>query len=200
MKITAIKRQQKRQDRYSVYVDGKYSFSLSENDLLKHGLHKGQECTTGELESMQLASRTGKAYDRALNYLSVRPRSQHEIERYLRRKEYETGIIAAVISKLKKLGLIDDASFARSWIEYRQAVKPRSRLKLRQELTQKGVDREIIDQTLETVDEDTQLQNLRQLIEKKRHRYDDERKLMAYLAGQGYPYDLIKQALSEENF
>lgn len=199
MKITRITQQVKRQDRYSIYVDGKYAFSLSESDLIKLGLRKDQEFTAAELEDMKLASLIGKAYDRALNYLGIRPHSEQEIRRYLRRKQYEDEVIEEVISKLERLNLMDDTAFARAWVESRQALKPRSRRKLRQELVQKGVDKDTIDQALQTIDEETQLRNLRQLIEKKRPRYDDERKLMAYLAGQGYPYGLIKKALSEEN-
>lgn len=198
MKITRITRQVKRQDRYSVYIDGKYEFSLSESDLVRLGLRKDQEFTAAELEDMQLTSRIGKAYDRALNYLGIRPHSEQEIRQYLRRKQYEEEVIETVMNKLANLKLIDDVAFARAWVESRQALKPRSRRKLQQELMQKGVDRDTIDRALEAIDEDVQLQNLRQLIDKKRPRYSDERKLMAYLAGQGYPYDLIKQALSQE--
>lgn len=199
MKITRIVQQAKRKDRYSIYVDDQYSFSLSESDLVLQGLSKGQEITAAQIEGMQQVSTTGKAYDKALNYLSIRPRSRHEIEQYLRRKKYRTDIIASVIARLEKLDLINDAVFARSWVEWRQAASPRSRRKLIAELRQKRVDNDIIDQTMGGIDSEIELENLRRLIEKKSHRYSDERRLMAYLAGQGYSYDLIRQALDERD-
>ncbi len=53
MKITSIKQQVKRADRYSVYIDGKFNFALSETELLRLGLHNGQELTDDELDSLK---------------------------------------------------------------------------------------------------------------------------------------------------
>ncbi|MEX0748904.1 MAG: RecX family transcriptional regulator [Candidatus Saccharimonadales bacterium] len=197
MKITAIKQQQKRPDRYSIYVDGRFAFGLSENDILRLGLRREQEVTTVELAEFQVSATVGKAYERALSYLGIRPRSEKEVRDYLWRKEYEAAVINQVITKLQTLELLNDTQFAREWISWRQSGRPRSRRKLQQELVQKGVAREVIEAVLADIDDETELAQLKELILRHAHRYDTQEKLMAYLARQGYGYGVIKQALQE---
>lgn len=201
MKITAIKQQVKRQDRYSVYVDEKYTFSLSEAALVLSGLRKGQELDAVELEKLKQDSVVGKAYDRAIRYVSLRPRSQWEIKDYFRRKGYDEDVARTVLAKLEKLDLVDDAKFAAQWVEWRLNTSNKSRRQLKAELMQKRIDSDLIESALEGIDDQTELSQIKSLIERKQtqSQYQDQQKLMAYLARQGYSYGLIKQALTEEN-
>lgn len=201
MKITAIKQQIKRQDRYSIYIDEKYSFSLSEGDLIAMGLHKDQEIEPAELERLKQNSQIGKAYDKTVRLISMRSRSHWEIEDYLKRKGYDEEVIEQVKIKLEKLGLVDDAAFAKAWVASRMAVKPRSKRQLYAELSKKHINRELIEEVLTDFGAEQELEQLRGIIERKRrsHQYQDPQKLMAYLARQGYSYDLIKQTLDEVN-
>lgn len=82
-KVSSITRQVKRQNRYSVFVDDKYSFSLSETQLADSGLHIGQELSAEEIKGYKSESALGKLYERTLNWLAIRPRSEWEIETYL---------------------------------------------------------------------------------------------------------------------
>ncbi|MBI4101039.1 recombination regulator RecX, partial [Candidatus Microgenomates bacterium] len=93
MKITAIRQQQKRQQRYSIYVDNKYAFSLSESELVKLGLRKDQEVTKAQVAGLEKQAKLDKAYDRTLRYLNIRPRSQFEVTDYLKRKGYGDQVI-----------------------------------------------------------------------------------------------------------
>lgn len=201
MKITSIKQQQKRLDRYSIYVDEKYTFSLGEDDLVSAGLHKGQEVTEVDLKKYKQDSLIGKAYDRTIRYLALRPRSKWEIEDYLKRKNYDEPVIMAVIEKVSAKGYIDDEKFTRSWVETRQLLNPRSKKQLAMELHKKRINSEIIETVLSELTDDNELSQLKDLITRKQKqtRYQDEQKLLAYLARQGYRYDLIKQALSYES-
>lgn len=198
MKVTDITQQSKRQDRYSIYIDDQFAFGVSENHLLRIGLYKGQEITETELETFRQEAETDKAYNQSLNYISIRPRSEREITDYLKRKGYSTEVSSIVVDKLRELQLLDDAAFARSWVQWRQSDSPRSRRKLYDELQKKGVANEIIEDALEAIDEEEQIEALRGLIAKKRHRYSTRQKLMAYLSRQGFPYDLIQKTLEGE--
>ena len=60
MKVTGIRQQQKRADRYSFYVDGAYAFSLSESALLESGLVSGQELDQQALEQYKQLSQDDK--------------------------------------------------------------------------------------------------------------------------------------------
>lgn len=194
MKITAITAQVKRPGRYSVYVDDKFAFGLGANQLLNLGLVTGQELSGSELDSLKQESEVGKMYDKTLNLLSFRLRSEYELRDYLKRKQQSPAIIEIILNRLSKLGYVDDKQFASRWVENRRLLKPTSSLKLKSELKQKRIANDIIDDVLQDDTTDEQ-EILKQLIERKSKHYPDQQKLMAYLARQGFRYDDIKQAL-----
>jgi len=197
MKITAIKQQVKQKDRYSVFVDGKYAFSLSESALLDQKLMLNQELNERRLAELKQESTDDKMYGLALRYGAIRQRSEWEIRNYLERKKVSPALADVILNKLSKFGYIDDEKFARMWVENRRLLRPTSWRKLQQELRAKHVSNEAMEQALATDDIDEQ-QALRELIAKKRARYPDNLKLMQYLARQGFGYEDIKTALAEE--
>lgn len=198
MKITSIKQQIKRSDRYSVYIDGSFNFALSETELLRLGLHCGQELTPDELESLKDDSVRDKARYQALGQLSRRMRSEWELRDYLKRKEYAPEVIETVIEWLGEYGYVDDKKFAEAWVSNRRLLKAISSRRLRQELHQKRVSDEVIDEVL-AQDQTDEKQVLRDLVERKRKqsRYQDNIKLMQYLSRQGFDYQDIKSTLDE---
>jgi regulatory protein len=198
MKISDIKQQVKRADRYSIYVDGKYAFSLSEGELLNTGLKKNQEFTEEELAALRSTSVVDKGYDRALNLISHRPRSEWELQDYLRRKDYDADAAEQILSRLRERGHVNDEEFARRWVENRRLLKATSKRRLQQELKQKRINDEIVNKVL-AADETDEQEVLKGLIERKRQqlRYQDDLKLMQFLARQGFGYDSIKQAMAE---
>lgn len=194
MKITNIKQQVKRADRYSVFVDDKYAFSLSEAALLQQGIASGQELDAGQLKELKEASGADKAYGNALRYVAMRPRSVWEMETYLRRKEVDELVAETIIDRLSRVGLLDDLAFAKAWVANRHLLRSTSKRKLQVELKQKHVPESIIAQVL-AEDETNEHDSLRALVAKKRSRYPDQQKLMQYLARQGFGYDDIKTVL-----
>jgi regulatory protein len=198
LKITDIKQQVKRQGRYSIFIDGKYLFSLSESELMSSGIRIGKEYSQAELEQLQQTAVLDKAYMRSLDYLARRPRSEWEIRDYLKRKEYDSPTIDTILNKLSIKGYIDDTKFAQSWVASRRALKPTSLRRLQMELRQKYVAPEVIERVL-AEDGTEELAVLKEMIQKKRtqSRYQDKDKLMQYLARQGFRYDDIKQALED---
>jgi regulatory protein len=199
-KITAIKQQVKRADRYSIYIDGKYTCSFSEGELLKLGLRIGQELSPDELTALKKNSQRDKAFMRAMDLISRRPRSRWELEDYLKRKEYAPELTEQILNMLSDRGYVNDLDFATRWVENRRLLKATSKRRLQQELRQKHVSSDIIDQVL-AADETDEREILRELIERKRKqtKYQDNLKLMQYLSRQGYGYDDIKSAMSSED-
>jgi regulatory protein len=198
MKITGIKQQIKRADRYSIFVDEKYAFSLSEGELIASGVHSGQEVTPKELAAYKETSKLDKVYGAVLRLVARRPRSERELRDYLRCKQYDEAVTQTTIKRLQENGLIDDQAFAKSWVENRRLLKPTSVRKLTLELRQKGIADDIIRAVLDE-DETTDTDTLKQLIVRKRRqiKYQDNDKLMQYLARQGFGYDDIKTALAD---
>lgn len=198
MKITAIKAQVKNTERISIYVDEKYTFSLGYNQLLDQKLRIGLEIDDARIAELKHISDFGKAYERALIYVMIRPRSVREVQDYARRKKWTPEDTAAIIQKLQVRGYLDDANFARAWVENRVLGSKTSRRKLQMELKAKGVTDDIIRHALENAQFDDG-NALKELIAKKRRlpKYAaDEQKLMQYLARQGFSFDDIRQALA----
>lgn len=213
MKITAISVQAKNNDRVNVSVDGSYRFSLDIFQVGDLGLKVGKEYSEAELIALETESQFGKLYTRALEYTMMRPHSSREIRDYLWRKtrttKYKsrsgevkdragvsTELTDRVYQRLNERGYIDDEKFARYWVENRNMTKGASRRKLANELRTKGVETGIIDAALAETDRDDQ-QELQKIITKKRARYPDEQKLIAYLLRQGFSYDDVKSAVGE---
>lgn len=196
MKITAIKQQVKRPDRYSIFVEGKYSFSLGEGEFAVSGLHSGLEITEAEIEDYKDQSEFGKLFEKTLNLLSFRPRSEWELRDYLKRKKQSPAVIDKILNKLSNSGYVDDKKFAQRWVESRHLLKPTSRRRLTQELRQKRISDAVIEEVLSDDDTDER-KVLEELVERKRARYPDKLKFMQYLARQGYNYDDIKEVLKD---
>lgn len=199
MKITDIKQQVKRAGRYSIYVDGKYSFSLAESELMAQTLRIGQEFDKEQFEAVTNTAIEDKAYMRALDLLARRQRSVWEMEQYLKRKGYEHNTISKLLNKLSNGGLLDDEKFAEAWVNNRRQLKSVSVRRLKQELQQKKISAEIISKVL-TADETDESEVLRDLIAKKRtqSRYHDNDKLIPYLLRQGFNYGDIKDAIGSD--
>jgi len=207
MKITGLTTQQKDKNRINVMVDGKYRFSLDLSQVSELGIRVGREYEEDELVSLEVESQFGKAYTRALEYCFSRPHSAKEIRDYLYRKTRNSRtkdgsvkqgipeeITRRVYDRLVERGYVDDEKFARYWVENRNLTKGTSRRKLEAELRSKGVASELIAALLaESPRNDSE--ELQKIIAKKRKRYPDDRKFVAYLARQGFSFDLIKSAL-----
>jgi len=198
VKITAIRPQQKRTDRFAVFVDGVYSFSLSESAVLASGITLGQEIDTKQLGEYRQGSENDKLYVQTLRFITLRLRSEWEVEHYLQRKNASPALIKEILNKLRVLQLVDDARYAQSYIHDRQLARPTSRRKLTFELRKKHVPQSVIDSALNGEERDEQ-QAIISLIERKRlqTRYADDLKLMQYLSRQGFHYSDIKEALSK---
>ena len=215
MKITDITQAVRNPDRVNISVDGKYRFSLDMYQLSSLGLKIGREYSEAELDELETESQFGKLYARALEYCLMRPHSKKEVRDYLWRKTRETKyksrqtgeiksragvsqeIADRVFDRLVEKGYLDDEKFTRFWIENRNQTKGSSLRKLTNELRVKGVESSIIDQVLaESSRNDSD--EIAKIIAKKRSKYPDEQKLIAYLARQGFSYDEIKTALADE--
>jgi len=145
-----------------------------------------------------------KFYNKALKFLSYRPRSEKEIRDKLKRKKVSEEIINKIISRLKENNFINDEEFVKWWIEQRTTFKPRSVRLIKIELKQKGIGQELIEETIghlpSTIDD---LESAKKLIEKRLPRYKnlsrDEKfqKIARFLSSKGFSYDIIKEIFKE---
>ncbi len=144
-------------------------------------------------------------YNLTLRFLSYRPRSEKEISDYLAKKALRSQglteeIIAKVIEKLKEYKFIDDTAFAKFWVEQRTKFKRKPIRVIEYELKQKGIEENLIEEILSTLDDkDLDLGNAKKLAEKKLDFYRGldvrkrREKVMNYLLRKGFSYDTVKK-------
>ena len=207
MKITALKAQLRDKNRVNVFVDGSYRFSLEIAQVIDLGIKTNNEYTEEELLQLEIESQYGKVYARALEYVFVRPRSQRELRDYLRRKMLDKRdqhgnirrgispeLADRVFDRLVDKGHLNDTKFATFWIENRNLRKGISERKLRAELMAKGVASQVIDEVMRSSERDEGA-DIQSVIKRKINKYAEDRKLIEYLARQGFSYDVIVEGL-----
>jgi regulatory protein len=148
-------------------------------------------------------------YNLSLNYLSYRPRSEQEVIDYLKKKSAKTPnltdeIISKIIIKLKEYKFIDDPAFTKFWIEQRLKSKHKPIRAIEYELKQKGIDNELIVESLSQIDrKDSDFENAKKLADKKMDFYRNlppekrREKVLSFLMRKGFSYDTAKKALND---
>jgi regulatory protein len=197
VKITSIKQQVKNPERVSIFVDSKYEFSLSLDELVKYKLKNNQELSPADIKKYKKISADGKLRARALEWLMNRPHSEREFRDYLYRKKVEPEQIDSLADEFTQKGYLDNAKFA-VWFTELQARRGKSDRAIKAELFKKGLGREIVEETIpESAGDETA--RLRSMINKKSRlsRYkNDPQKLMQYLVAQGFSWQLVKETLA----
>lgn len=199
--ITALEPQKRSRDRVSIYLDGEFAFGLA--DLVAVGLKVGMWLSDEAIDELRAADGLERAHSMALNYLSYRPRSEAEMRDYLEGKEFVGPVVEEVLDRLKRVGLVDDAAFARYWRDNRARFRPRGRRMLRYELGQKGLSSDAIEEALDEYDEEAAVRKAAQeQLRRLKHLPPDERRrrLFSRLARRGFSYDLIQETLAALDF
>ncbi len=140
--------------------------------------------------------------DKCFRYLAVRPRSEHEMRLYLQKRKQSETIIEKTMVILKEKGFVNDGEFVTWWVEQRSFHKQKGNILLKNELLQKGVNKDIIAQVLEDkpIDEVELAKNA--LVSKGKmlsHFRDGEqyKKAISFLQRRGFSYTVSKKAFEE---
>lgn len=151
-----------------------------------------------------------RAKNHALRYLSYRDRSKLEITQYLEKKEHSHPVIQQALDALEELNYVNDQRFALEWGRYKVNKQKLGKSRLYVELLNKGIDKEILESTLEILYEDNseaelatqcarkKMNSLKGVEEEKK-----KRRLIQYLKRRGFSADIIYQSLktvSETDF
>lgn len=196
--ITAIQPQKHNQNRVNIYLDGQFAMGLTIAAAAQ--LQVGQWLTEEAVAELDRQERFEKTRLTAEEFLSYRPRSIAEVRQNLRKKEVEESVIEQVLANLIERGLLDDVVFARYWIDQRESFKPRSPFALRQELREKGVESEAIEEALAGIDK---LESARRAAEGQARRFAEldwenfQQKLNNFLYRRGFDYGTARQVTKE---
>lgn len=203
--ITKIAVQKKNKERYSIFIDGEYSFGVYENVLIKYGLRKGMMIEDEFLEDVLKKEEQECANNYALRLLNFKMRTEKEIERKMKEKEYTDDIIEKTIKLLKDYKYLNDEDYARKFIRDSSNLKNMGQERIKRELYMKGIDPEITRREIEDIiDVDQEYEKAMEMAIKKRnttYKNDDKnalyRKLGGFLQRKGYSMDIVMKILKE---
>ena len=139
-----------------------------------------------------------------LDQLTGQARSRAELAGKLARKRVPPDVAEGLLDRFEEVGLVDDAAFARDWVQSRQAGRGLARRALAVELRRKGVDPEVVSDAVSAVDPDDERTAARELVRRKLRsleRFDQPtqlRRLVGMLARKGYPSSVAFQVVQEE--
>jgi regulatory protein len=200
--VTGITARRRERGRYLIAISGVPSFTLSEEILFRAGLQIGDELDAAAITRLLADDDVARATEAALHFLAYRARSEQEVRDRLKRGAFSPEAIDATIVKLNDWHYLDDADFARRWVESRARGKPRGQRLLQQELRQKGIDAETSKQAITDADLD-EVAAATELARKRLSTMSGEdpvairRKISAYLARRGFGFDVARKALEQ---
>jgi regulatory protein len=199
MIITAIEPQQKNPQRVNVYLNGKFVFGLAA--ILAAWLKVGQELSEEKIASLKTEDEREVTYQKALHFISYRPRSSAEVRQNLTKRGISELLVEETVNRLQSAGLVNDETFARAWVENRNAFRPRSKSALRMELRRKGLSDETIQSVLdEQVDEEALACEAARKYARRLAGLEwpeFRRKLGGFLARRGFSYTTLAPVVSE---
>jgi regulatory protein len=149
-----------------------------------------------------------RARELCLRLLASRPRTRTELAEAMRRRGVPDEAASAVLARFTDAGLIDDAVFARAWVESRHHNRGLARRALSAELRQRGVDGQDIEVAVSALDPAEELATARRLVAKAMRASRGKplptriRRLVGLLARKGYPapvaYRIVREAIEQE--
>ncbi len=182
--------------RVNIFLDGKFAFVLEAEVALD--VRVGQELSDAQIGALARSDRFYRCRSAATHYLSYRPRSEAELRERLYRRGFDDGSVETVLKLLKEQGLVDDVAFAQFWRDNRQSFRPRSGWLTRQELRQKGVAGDIIDQVIAAVDDNDSAHRAAASKLRSLPRTDYQsfhRRLADHLKRRGFSYGVINDTV-----
>ena len=204
MKITDIKRQKRRKNRVSIYLDGKYTFSLDNDTIVRANIYTGDEITEEDKNKLIEKDAFSRARDYAYYFVSYRDRSEYEIKKRLFEKEFQPAVVNEVLSLLKSRGIVDDHSFVNKWVDNVILSRPMGRMRVTHELRAKRVRDDIIDEVCqEKLDLDKEAELARTAADKKMKvlkSYAQDvarRRLNSFLVNRGFNFEVIRDLIKE---
>lgn len=205
MKITRLVRNVHNKEKIAIYIDSKYTFSVLESILASESLYVGKDITQSEIDDLRDLGEYKLLKQKVLKLISLRPRSEAEIRKYLQKRTTEE-IIGKLINDLIESSDIDDAAFAKWWIDQRRTFTNKSAYEIKTELRKKGLSEESTRSINIDANEHTnEISSAKELIVKKKsalqHKNFEKKvldmKIKTFLSRKGFGWDTINQALSE---
>lgn len=141
-----------------------------------------------------------RGYQTALRFVSERMKTEAEVRKKLKTR-FSDRVAGQVIERLKGGGYIDDALYVDCYIRDRMKFNPMGRYRIKMELEQKGIRKDLIENSSEYMAIDEK-EVIRGILETKLNGCDmkeekQKRRVMGYLSRRGFSFEAINQALAQ---
>ena len=200
MELTAA--EPRRKNLTQLYLDGEPGPKVDTEVFLLSRLKPGDQLTQEELSELMERSDARRAREKALYLLEHRSHSKRELTEKIARTAASREAAQAAADRLEEIGLIDDKAFAESYARELFLRKRFGALRVRQELSRKGIDRELIDQVMAPyLEEDTGEENIALVLAKRYPLWREDEKIrrraVAALQRLGYSYGQIRAVMGQ---
>ena len=180
-----------------IFQDGE-SLALYNGEIRRLDIAVGRDIDEEEYYTTIYPVLKKRAFARRMHILEKSFKSENDIVKKLKLSFYPDEAIKEAIEKAKKFGYIDDDRYAERYINtYKDKY---SKMKLKYKLLEKGINKEIIDNALESfiVDEEPMIKKLLN----KKHYFETEepdkkQKIIASVMRQGFKYQKIKDVIKD---
>lgn len=202
--VTKISGQKRRENRRSVFLDGKFAFGCNVNVIAKFRLREGMNLTEEQVKEIERGGVRQECFDHAMRFLQTRLHSRAELLKKLMRNEWGEAIVSGVLDDLQRLGYIDDERFAKTKALSAVQNKSHGRRRAFMELLRTGVKGEVAEKALDDVYETTDATAVaRELAMKQASRLKKldpqvaRRRLVGMLQRRGFGYEEIRPVIEE---
>ena len=198
MKIENIK---KTGSKYKILLDSGQIINTYEEVILNNGLLFHKYISRTLLKKINEDTNYYKSYNKALDMINRRLRSEKEIEEYLRKSEVEEEDIKEIVQNLKRIGLINDKLFAKAYTNDKVNLSTDGPHKIRKYLENNNIKEQYINEAINSIDKEIINQRIDKLITKKINSntkytpYMLKQKIIIYLTNLGYSREDIVNRL-----
>jgi regulatory protein len=200
-KITKIEECKRNKDRVNIFMDEEFYMSASKYCCIKYDLKEGLQIDTSYIDRVISEDNYGKGKNYALKVIERGMKSKKEIHDKLKLKEYSDADIDRVMSFLSEYGYADDDMYAKCYIE--SCKNSKSKQFIKHSLINKGIDLDIIEKYLMSIEDEEERNKAKILSLKKlntlkgKDKKEIRKKIGDMLIRRGYEYNLIKEVVND---
>jgi regulatory protein len=194
--ITALRTHARRRSRIEIDLDGRPWLTAPATAVA--GLGVGSILDAEAQADLRHRAEAAEALESAGRLLARRRHTEQELRRRWQGKGFSAAAIERALAQLKRNGAVDDAAFARDWVENRMSFRPRSAAMLRAELRSKGVGPVETAAALAELNEESAARLAAERAARRWRSLEAEgrrRKVYAYLVRRGFTQDTIRSVL-----
>ena len=202
-KITKIEYQKKNKSRFNIYLDDEYAFPIDVNILIKYSLKKDMLLSGELIDDILKSEEKISVYNYGISVLSRIAKSEYELRLKMQEKGFDSGLIDNAINTLKEQKYLDDERYCEMFINDKINISKYGVRKIKEALYFKGIDKQIIEDKINTILPEAEDERAIILGEKKLFSIKEEDtrkkgiKLSNYLIGRGFEYETVKKAVKK---